>query len=223
MTATFIQSQTSGVLLKNISWRTYESLVNELAEQRGIRLTYDRGTLEIMTPSAPHEGNKQILGRFVETVTEELNVEIRSLGSRTCKRKDLERGLEPDQCYYIENEGIVRSLKEIDLNQDPPPDLVIEIDITSSSINRMELYVSLGVPEVWRYDGSRLIFYQLEGQEYVEREVSPHFPFLSPSEIMGFVERQKDVGETSMIRGFRQWVRKFLAINSKEYAVFLLP
>ncbi|MEZ2301317.1 MAG: Uma2 family endonuclease [Microcoleus sp.] len=207
MTATLIQSQTSGVVLKNISWKTYESLVNELAEQRGIRLTYDRGTLEIMTPSAPHESNKQILGRFVETVTEELNVEIRSLGSLTCRREDLERGLEPDQCYYIENEAIVRSLKEIDLNQDPPPDLVIEIDITSSSINRMELYVSLGVPEVWRYDGSRLIFYQLEGQEYVEREVSPHFPFLSPSEIMGFVERQKDVGETSMIRGFRQWVR----------------
>ena len=207
MTATLIQSQTSRVLLTNISWQTYESLVNELAEQRGIRLTYDRGTLEIMTSSDPHEGNKQILGRFVETVTEELNVEIRSLGSRTCKREDLERGLEPDQCYYIENEGIVRSLKQIDLNRDPPPDLVIEIDITSSSINRMELYASLGVPELWRYDGSRLIFYQLEGQEYLEREVSPHFPFLSPSEIMGFVETQKDVGETSMIRGFRQWVR----------------
>ncbi|MEZ2230775.1 Uma2 family endonuclease [Microcoleus sp.] len=207
MTATFIQSQTSGVLLKNISWRTYESLVNELAEQRGIRLTYDRGTLEIMTPSAPHEGNKQILGRFVETVTEELNVEIRSLGSLTCRREDLERGLEPDQCYYIENEENIRSLNQINLNQDPPPDLVIEIDITSSSINRMELYASLGVPELWRYDGARLIFYQLEGQEYVEREVSPHFPFLSPSEIMGFVETQKDVGETSMIRGFRQWVR----------------
>lgn len=207
MTATLIPTPQAGVLLKNISWQTYESLVNELAEQRGIRLTYDRGTLEIMTPSAPHEGNKQILGRFVETVTEELNVEIRSLGSLTCRREDLERGLEPDQCYYIDNEGIVRNLKEIDLNQDPPPDLVIEIDITSSSINRMELYASLGVPELWRYDGSRLIFYQLEGQEYVEREVSPHFPFLSPTEIMGFVERQKDVGETSMIRGFRQWVR----------------
>ncbi|WP_341733960.1 Uma2 family endonuclease [Microcoleus sp. EPA2] len=207
MTATFIQSQTSGVLLKNISWQTYESLVNELAEQRGIRLTYDRGTLEIMTPSDPHEGNKQILGRFVETVTEELNVEIRSLGSLTCRREDLERGLEPDQCYYIDNEENVRSLNQINLNQDPPPDLVIEIDMTSSSINRMELYASLGVPELWRYDGSRLIFYQLEGQEYVERDVSPHFPFLSPSEIMGFVERQKEVGETSMIRGFRQWVR----------------
>ncbi|HAT15183.1 MAG TPA: hypothetical protein DCS91_17820 [Microcoleaceae bacterium UBA11344] len=207
MTATLIQSQTSGVLLTNISWQTYESLVNELAEQPGIRLTYDRGTLEIMTPSAPHEGNKQILGRFVETVTEELNIEIRSLGSMTCRREDLERGLEPDQCYYIENERLIRDVKQIDLNEYPPPDLVIEIDITSSSINRRELYASLGVPEVWRYDGSRLIFYQLEGQEYVEREVSPHFPFLSPSEIMGFVETQKDVGETSMIRGFRQWVR----------------
>lgn len=207
MTATLIESQTSGVLLKNISWQTYESLVNELAEQAGIRLTYDRGTLEIMTPSAPHEGNKQILGRFVETVTEELNVEIRSLGSLTCRREDLLKGLEPDQCYYIDNERVVRDAEQIDLNEYPPPDLVIEIDITSSSINRMELYASLGVPEVWRYDGSRLIFYQLEGQEYVEREVSPHFPFLSPSEIMGFVERQKDVGETSMIRGFRQWVR----------------
>ena len=207
MTATLIQTPQPGVVLKNISWQTYESLVNELAEQRGIRLTYDRGTLEIMTPSARHEGNKQILGRFVETVTEELNVEIRSLGSLTCRREDLERGLEPDQCYYIENEEIVRSLNQINLNQDPPPDLVIEIDITSSSINRLELYASLGVPEVWRYDGSRLIFYQLEAQEYVEREVSPHFPFLSPSEIMGFLERQKDVGETSMIRGFRQWVR----------------
>jgi Uma2 family endonuclease len=129
------------------------------------------------------------------------------LGSRTCKREDLARGLEPDQCYYIENEEIVRSLNQIDLNQAPPPDLVIEINITSSSINRLELYASLGVPEVWRYDGSRLIFYQLECQEYVEREVSPHFPFLSPSEIMGFWETQKDVGETSMIRGFRQWVR----------------
>ena len=207
MTATLIQTPQPGVVLKNISWQTYESLVNELAQQRGIRLTYDRGTLEIMTPSDPHEGNKEMIGRFVETLTEELNVEIRSLGSRTCKREDLARGLEPDKCYYIENERLIRDVKQIDLNEYPPPDLVIEIDITSSSINRMELYANLGVPEVWCYDGSRLIFYQLEGQEYLEREVSPHFPFLSTSEIMGFLEMQENVGETSMIRGFRQWVR----------------
>jgi Uma2 family endonuclease len=214
MTATLIQIPQTGIVLKNISWQTYESLVKELAEQPGIRLTYDRGTLEIMTPLDLHEGNNKILGRFVETVTEELNVEIRSLGSRTCKREDLARGLEPDQCYYIENESLIRNVKQIDLNEYPPPDLAIEIDITSSSINRMALYASLGVPELWRYDGSHLIFYQLEGQQYVECEVSPHFPFLSPSEIIRFLETQENVGETSMIRGFRQWVRS--QIQSEE-------
>jgi len=206
MTATLIQPPHQ-VLLEHISWQTYRSLIKDFEQQPAIRLTYDKGLLEIRMPLDPHETFKKILGRLVEALTEELGIEIRSLGSRTCDREDLARGLEPDQCYYIQNEASVWDKANIDLNQDPPPDLVIEIDITSSSINRMELYASLGVPELWRYDGARLIFYQLEGQEYVEREVSPHFPFLSPTEIMGFVEMQKDVGETSMIRGFRQWVR----------------
>ena len=207
MTATLIPSQSSGILLKNISWKTYESLLNELAEQGGIRLTYDRGNLEIMTPSAPHEGSKKILGRFVESVSEELNVEIRSLGSLTCRREDLARGLEPDQCYYIQNEDVVWDKEQIDLNQDPPPDLVVEIDVTSSSIDRLSLYASLGVPEVWRYDGNRLIIYQLEAQEYVERTVSPTFPFLSQVEMLRFLELRRTTKENALIRLFREWVR----------------
>ncbi len=207
MTATLIPSQSSGILLKNISWKTYESLVNELAQQGGIRLTYDRGNLEIMTPSAPHEGSKKILGRFVESVSEELNVEIRSLGSLTCRREDLARGLEPDQCYYIQNENVVWDKEQIDLNQDPPPDLVVEIDVTSSSIDRLSLYASLGVPEVWRYDGNRLIIYQLEAQEYVERTVSPTFPFLSQVEMLRFLELRSTTKENALIRLFREWVR----------------
>jgi len=192
MTATLIPSQSSGILLKNISWKTYESLVNELAQQGGIRLTYDRGNLEIMTPSAPHEKYKKILGRFVESVSDELNVEICSLGSLTCRREDLARGLEPDQCYYIENENV---------------DLVVEIDVTSSSIDRLSLYASLGVPEVWRYDGNRLIIYQLEAQEYVERTVSPTFPFLSQVEMLRFLELRRTTKENTLIRLFREWVR----------------
>jgi Uma2 family endonuclease len=207
MTATLIQIPQTGVLLKNISWQTYESLVNELAEQAGIRLTYDRGNLEIMTPSAPHEGSKKILGRFVESVTEELNVEIRSLGSLTCRRKDLARGLEPDQCYYIQNENVVWDKAQIDLNQDPPPDLVVEIDVTSSSIDRLSLYASLGVPEVWRYDGNRFIIYQLSAGEYVERDVSPTFPFLSQVEMLRFLELGRTTKENALIRLFREWVR----------------
>ncbi|MEG3904428.1 Uma2 family endonuclease [Microcoleus sp. B4-C5] len=207
MTATLIQTPKAGFLLKNISWQTYESLVNELAEQPGIRLTYDRGNLEIMTPSAPHEGSKKILGRFVESVSEELNIEIRSLGSLTCRREDLARGLEPDQCYYIENEDVVWDKEQIDLNQDPPPDLVVEIDVTSSSIDRLSLYASLGVPEVWRYDGNRLIMYQLEAQEYTERDVSPTFPFLSQVEMLRFLELRRTTKENALIRLFREWVR----------------
>ena len=207
MTATLIQNQTSGILLKNISWKTYESLLNELGEHGGIRLTYDRGNLEIMTPSAPHEKYKKVLGRFVESVSDELNIEICSLGSLTCRREDLARGLEPDQCYYIENENVVWDKEQIDLNQDPPPDLVVEIDVTSSSIDRLSLYASLGVPEVWRYDGNRLIIYQLEAEEYVERDVSPTFPFLSQVEMLRFLELRRTTKENALIRLFREWVR----------------
>jgi len=207
MTSTLIQTPTTGILLKNISWQTYESLLHELAQQGGIRLTYDRGNLEIMTPSAPHEKYKKILGRFVESVSDELNVEICSLGSLTCRREDLARGLEPDQCYYIQNENVVWDKEQIDLNQDPPPDLVVEIDVTSSSIDRLSLYASLGVPEVWRYDGNRLIIYQLEAQEYVERDVSPTFPFLSQVEMLRFLELRRTTKENALIRLFREWVR----------------
>jgi Uma2 family endonuclease len=125
-----------------------------------------------MAPLDPRESYKKVLGRFVEAVTEELNIDFRSLGSRTCQRENLERGLEPDQCYYIENESLVWNLEQIDLERDPPPDLVIEIDFTSSSINSMDLYATLGVPEVWRYDGTLKIC-RLENEKYVECALLP--------------------------------------------------
>ena len=215
MTTTLTQAA-NRFLLKNISWQTYEALLKDLESQRGIRLTYDRGLLEIMTPLAPHERNSRLIGRLVEALTEELNIEICSLGSLTCKREDLARGLEPDECYYIQNEPVIRSLEQIDLNQDPPPDLAIEIDITSSSINRLALYASLGVPEVWRYDGSRLIIYQLEGGEYRVCDRSSTFPLITSSEIIRFLELRKSNGETALIRLFREWVRNQVQQGERE-------
>ena len=206
MTTTLTQAA-NRFLLKNISWQTYEALLKDVESQPGLRLTYDQGILEIMTPLAPHERNSRLIGRLVEALTEELNIEICSLGSLTCKREDLARGLEPDECYYIQNEPVIRSLEQIDLNQDPPPDLAIEIDITSSSINRLALYASLGVPEVWRYDGNRLIIYQLEGGEYRVCDRYSTFPLITSSEIIRFLELRKSNGETTLIRLFREWVR----------------
>jgi Uma2 family endonuclease len=207
MTTTLLPQKIYQVLLENIRWQTYQALLKDIEEQPGIRMTYDHGILEIMAPLDPHEAYKKLLGRLVEAATEELNIEIRSLGSRTCSREDMARGLEPDQCYYIQHELAVRGKKQLDLNQDPPPDLVIEIDITNSSMNRMRLYEALQVPEVWQYDGRELTVYCLEDKKYEIRDRSKALPQLTPSQLVRFLKLAETMGETSLIRSFREWVR----------------
>jgi Uma2 family endonuclease len=207
MTTTLLPQKIYQVLLENISWQTYQALLKDIEEQPGIRMTYDHGILEIMAPLDPHEAYKKLLSRLVEAATEELNIEIRSLGSRTCSREDMARGLEPDQCYYIQHELAVRGKKQLDLNQDPPPDLVIEIDITNSSMNRMRLYEALQVPEVWQYDGRELTVYCLEDKKYEIRDRSEALPQLTPSQLVRFLKLAETMGETSLIRSFREWVR----------------
>jgi Uma2 family endonuclease len=207
MTTTLLPQKIYQVLLENISWHTYQALLKDIEEQPGIRMTYDHGILEIMAPLDPHEAYKKLLGRLVEAATEELNIEIRSLGSRTCSREDMARGLEPDQCYYIQHELAVRGKKQLDLNQDPPPDLVIEIDITNSSMNRMRLYEALQVPEVWQYDGRELTVYCLEDKKYEIRDRSKALPQLTPNQLVRFLKLAETMGETSLIRSFREWVR----------------
>jgi len=198
---------TNVTVLQGIHWDTYQNLVRDLESQPGKRLTYDNGILEIMMPLPPHETFKKLLGRFVEVMTEELGIEIRSLGSTTWTRKDLLKGLEPDECYYIQNELAVRGKDEINLTIDPPPDLAIEVDITSSSINRMNIYAALGVPEVWRFDGGILTICSLVNDSYQTNEVSLVLPMFNAAALMEFLELSLTMGETSLIRHLRQWVR----------------
>jgi Uma2 family endonuclease len=211
MTATLIQSP-DRVLLENISWQTYQSLLKDFEQQPAMRLTYDRGRLEIKMPLDPHESYKKLLGRLVEALTEELGIEVRSLGSRTCDRKDLARGLEPDQCYYIQNEQAVWDKAQIDLAVDPPPDLAIEIDMSSSSLNRLSIYADLGVPEVWRYDGTVLTIYRLEAHNYQPCDRSFAFPQLTASDLKRFLELKKTTRENALIRLFREWIRGNLSV-----------
>ena len=206
MTATLIQSP-DRVVLKNISWQSYQSLVIDFEREPAMRLTYDRGTLEIRMPLAPHETYKKILGRLIETATEELDLEIRSLGSLTCSREDLAKGLEPDQCYYIQNEAMVRGIEQIDLTKLPPPDLAVEIDITSSSLDRFSIYAALKVPEIWRYDGQLLVIYGLVGNEYITRGRSIALPLLKTADILRFMSLSASVGENSLVKQFRQWLK----------------
>jgi Uma2 family endonuclease len=214
MTATLIQSP-DRVILRHISWQTYQSLIGDFEWEPALRLTYDRGTLEIRMPLDPHETYKKLLGRLIEAATEELDLEIRSLGSRTCDREDLARGLEPDQCYYIQHEALVRDVEQIDLAQFPPPDLAVEIDITSSSLDRFSIYADLGIPEVWRYDGRSLVFYGLQAGTYQVIESSAALPIVTAKDLVRFLElrfshgdgARSAVSENSLVKQFRQWVR----------------
>lgn len=212
MTATLIQSP-DRVILHNISWQTYRSLVNDFEQEPAIRLTYDLGTLEIRMPLDPRETFKKLLGRLIEAATEELGLEIRSLGSRTCDRKDLAKGLEPDQCYYIQHEANVRGVTQIDLAQYPPPDLAVEIHIISSSLNRLAIYSALGIPELWRFDGEHLTIYTLrrQGEGYTINPTSSALPPLSAIHIERFLQLQPTAGENSLVRQFRQWIASQIA------------
>jgi Uma2 family endonuclease len=196
------------VVLRNISWQTFETMLAEMGNDRASRMAYDRGTLEIMTPLLPHEYWNRLIERLIFVLGEEVNLEILPTGSTTLKRKDLRRGAEPDSSYYIRNEARVRNKIAIDLNNDPPPDLVVEVDLTSSSLDRFQIYASLGVPELWRYDEGVLYIYQLQEGEYVECNNSPTFAQLPLIEIPRFLEESLRIGVMKMTRNFRQWVRE---------------
>lgn len=197
------------ILLSNIRWETYRAIARDCEQQPRTRLTYDQGQLEIRMPSDLHETYKKLLGRIVEALTEACEIEIRSLGSMTCDRQDLARGLEPDQCYYIQNEAVIWGKENIDLQTDPPPDLAIEIDITSSSLNRFKIYARLGVPEIWRYDGQILTIFVLEsstdGDRYAVSQCSIALPFVNTTDLQRFLRLKTTVKENALIRQVREW------------------
>jgi Uma2 family endonuclease len=198
-------------VLRDVRWSEYQGIAEAIGE-RHLRITFDRGSLEFMTLSLGHERYSNLLGQFVEVLTEELDMPRQSGDSTTFGRADLERGIEPDQCYYLENEPLVRDKDEIDLSVDPPPDLAIEVDVSRSSLDRMGIYAALRVPEVWRFDGETLRAFRLGKRgNYVEVARSGHFPFLSLAKVAEFLGRRGEMDETSLVRSFRRWVRSLIA------------
>ncbi|MBH8550948.1 Uma2 family endonuclease [Nostocaceae cyanobacterium CENA357] len=198
--------------LSGISWHTYESLLNELSINRRLCLTYYRGNLEIMVPSLEHERYKEITGRFVETLAEELELEIEPLGSTTFKQLEL-TGVEPDKCFYIQNVNSIQGKTRIDLQEDPPPDLIVEIDITSSSKDRFAIYAEMGVPEIWRYDGKLFTINILEHSKYIVVNESLAFPNLPLTEISNFLKNAGSKKYFELVREFRDWVRNKIVSN----------
>jgi Uma2 family endonuclease len=197
------------VLLKDISWQMFEKILNNLGEGYAARIAYDKGTLEIKMPLLGHEDDKEIIGDLVKALLEEFDIDFRSVGSTTFKREDMQNGVEPDQCFYIQNEAAIRGKRQIDLTVDPPPDLALEIDNTSDSRLRFNSYQALGVPEVWRYNRQVLQIYLLQDGKYIESAISPNFGELPiVGMIPQYVEQSKTAGRSSTIKAFRTWVRE---------------
>lgn len=203
------QTSAAAIVLTGVSWQTFKALLADIGDNRACRLAYDQGILEIRMPLTEHEEPKILIACFVTTLADELEIEIRQLGALLLEREDLNRAVEPDTCFYIQNESTVRG-KNIDLQTDPPPDLVLESDYTSSSLNKFTLYASLGVPELWRYHGKSLEVYQLIDGKYELRDQSLAFPNLPIADIPSLIEQSKIIGQRAAVRLFRTRIRELL-------------
>jgi Uma2 family endonuclease len=198
--------------LSLVSWEKYEQMAAWF-EGRHVRLTYDRGELEIMTVSHPHEFDKHLIGVLVMQLVTELNIDIHGAGSMTFKREDLDRGLEPDECYWIEHELQMRSVRDYDPEKHPPPDLVLEVEVSRSALDRMGIYAAMKVPEVWRWNGEKLTFWLLKRGKHVESPISRSLPMLAADELVRFMGMKGTMGETRLLRTFREWVHEQQALG----------
>jgi Uma2 family endonuclease len=195
------------VLLKDVTWQELEIILEELGEHRAARIAYDRGTLEIMAPLPEHEYDKEIISDLVKALLEELDLEFISLGSTTFKNQFMAQGIEPDQCFYIKNESRIRGKRRLDLTVDPPPDLALEIDVTSRT--HPNIYQALKVPELWRFEKGKLQINLLQDGVYVESEESLNFPNFTLSDVITqYLEQSLVIGRNATIKAFRAWVRQ---------------
>ncbi len=195
------------VLFKDVPWSMYKKILEDLGEARNSRVSYSQGILEIMTPLPEHEVGKVIIGDLVKALLEELNLDFWSLGSTTFESESMQQGVEPDDCFYIQNEAAVRGKRRIDLKTDPPPYLAIEIDITSRT--RFNNYEALGVSELWRWDGRNLQINVLRSGKYFESAESRLFPNFPIREVIPqYLERSQTEGRNGTMRAFRVWVRE---------------
>ena len=195
------------IFLEDVTWQEFESILEDLGEYRGSRVAYDSRVLEIITPLPEHETSKLFITNFVEILLEELDIDFYPLGSTTFKNKDMLKGIEPDNCFYIQNEAAVRGKDRLDLSIDPPPDLALEIDVTSRT--HQSIYAALGVCELWRFDQGQLQILVLREGRYVESAFSFIFPNLPLFEVIPrYLKQIKTAGRNSTMRAFRTWVRE---------------
>jgi Uma2 family endonuclease len=194
------------VFFKDVSWPEFEAILEELGEHRATHVAYYEGVLEIRMPLPEHQVDKELIGDMVKILLEELEIDCECFGSTTFKGQAMASGIEPDQCFYIQHHEEMRGKRRIDLSVDPPPDLAIELDVTSKT--QLDAYLALKVPELWRYEENRLQVSVLQAGGYQDTPSSPTFARLPVVDLVSeFVERSGVVGRSPALREFRRQVR----------------
>lgn len=196
------------LILQGIGWDLYEQILEEYRDSNALHFAYDDGFLEVEVPLARHEIPSRKLSDLIMIVCGELGMDAVNAGSTTFRKRSKAKGVEPDTCFYIQNEAKIRGKLAIDLKRDPPPDLVIEVDVTSPSLNKMPIYAALGVPEVWLYKGENVEFYKLYGEFYQETPNSVALPFLDSQTVTDFLERGLTESSSKWFKQIREWVVK---------------
>lgn len=201
-------------VLQKIDWQRYEQLLAEMGSDRTTRFTYQRGQLEMMNPLEEHERCHKLIESLILVLVDEMDIPLEGYKVPTLKRMDLQLGVEPDTAYYLQNAALMSRKSAIDLDRDPPPDLILEVELSRSSLNKFEIYAELGIREVWRYiskpgetflKGNFFIHY-LEGDRYIEEDRGLAFPFLTAGRILQFIDQSDALGLPTALRDLRIWV-----------------
>lgn len=190
-----------------VTWADFESLAAELGDRRDVRLSYYQGKMEITMPSPEHEEYVDLIQDLTRLLVRELGLRLESRGTALLKRELRETGAQPDGCFYIQHAAQMIGKRAIELSSDPPPDIVVEVDLSSRSLGKFPIYAALGVPEIWRYDGALFEMYYLAGGEYLAVAASRAFPFLSPTVMTDLLEQSKHAGQDETLETFRLWLQ----------------
>lgn len=201
----------STLILHDIVWEEYEEILDALGEAKGLRVSYDQGTLQIMTLSTRHEKYARLIDNLVSLFSITRRIKVLCYGSSTMKKQDKLRGAEPDSCFYVQNADLVGGKSDIDFNIDPPPDIVVEVDLGHDSVSKFPIYAALGVNEIWRYDGQFLTMYHLTQGQYAAAAASQALPELSSETLTEFLSRSHHEDQYEVLLAFENWLQATLA------------
>lgn len=195
------------LILNEITWEEYEELLADLGDSGRVRVSYDKGRLEIMSPSLSHERYKDLILWIAHTLADEIGIYMESAGSTTFKKEQFAQGAEPDTCFYVQNAARIIGKRQINLETDPPPDVIVEIDVSHESKGKFAFYAAIGVPEIWRYYERKAQIYNLREQNYTESPNSRAFPVLTADALTEFLEQSKTQGQSASLKSFRNWLK----------------